>query len=1033
MVLFKRKPVQYQPKPHIDNDEVEVWVIKATGEIFVDYEQYLARMDFYKQRRFICQITGHSGLSFFEALKSELAGAQEVEEAFPEALKGPILRRVQFQTISRIDTLVDLIFDEFRSDYYPGEAVTVHVVTGERLTGIVRDKTRFGSKAMPDGTVSAPFSRYFVSLDNRPTEEAVVDDAHITRDRKIFTKQVLRSFIKKTVTREAWTGAPWLVKPEVAQVYHIDTRVPPHLRYESKAAERKQKQAQQKNGQPDYDGMVGSFQGNASRLPELKPAPKSHKSKQQQQQQGQLAKSKQQSFLNPAPNNPNPPQFVPQPPYLSHTFQAVGPPPQVGPHGPHFANYHNASFTFAPLASMPPAPPPPPPIKYPIEDLQVAPRHNAPQRPALKFFSQDTPSDKGKTNAEGNGILMKSIGPLLECWDTLNVYCEVLKLDSFTFDDFVEAMQFSSEDVDCELFVETHCAALKMLVSSEAEGGKIHVQLPDMDEESDDEDSAAEASPDPTPTPEPEPKPKGRATRSSLAKAEAEALKAEPEPAKEPTPEPQSPHRAAEMQVELGWIERLRKRDFKNGGWQIIIVGLLHQLSKNPRNFDSCETLLKELAPLDMPPTPETARQQYAKLDVNLRIQALEIVCMLIAETRAVRNYMEECSEQMTGFRKEKIQFQRDRKALLEELRLLNEERKILLPANLPPSPVPENKTLNGDTKMTGVEDKNDETEEEIIDTDEDPHLGRSLRRGLDRAAERKRKREIEQEKKEKAEAEAKIPKQSKQFTKLMKDIAKKEDAIKDCEEEIAILDNDLREADCPRTRVLGKDRFWNRYYWFERNGMPYAGMPNSSTADSGYANGCIWVQGPDDLEREGYIDMKSDWQNEYRMKFGMSVPERKKMEEGETSLYTAHQWGFIEDPEALDGLISWLDTRGTNEVKLHKELKLYRDRIARRMEKRKEYLNPSEDKSVDSGPKRMSTRRKEQHVDHTAHRCLSWHNLTALEELGHLHSDQPRARKPAKKAAAPPPVVEEERQTRSEGKGKKAKGLGRQGSRYEF
>ena len=580
-------------------------------------------------------------------------------------MKGPILRRVQFQTISRIDTLVDLIFDEFRSDYYPGEAVTVHVVTGERLTGIVRDKTRFGSKVQPDGTVSAPFSRYFVSLDNRPTEEAVVDDAHITRDRKIFTKQVLRSFIKKTVTREAWTGAPWLVKPEVAQVYHIDTRVPPHLRYESKAAERKQKQAQQKNGQPDYDGMVGSFQGNASRLPELKPAPKSHKSKQQQQQQGQLAKSKQQSFLNPAPNNPHPPQFVPQPPYLSHTFQAVGPPPPVGPHGPHFTNYHNANFSFAPLASMPPAPPPPPPIKYPIEDLQVAPRHNAIQRPALKFFSQDTPSDAGMTKGEGNGILMKSIGPLLECWDTLNVYCEVLKLDSFTFDDFVEAMQFSSEDVDCELFVETHCAALKMLVSSEAEGGKVHVQLPDMDEESDEEeDEEAEASAPPTPTPEPEPKPKGRATRSSLAKAEAEALKAEPEPAKEPTPEPQSPHRAAEMQAEIGWIDRLRKRDFKNGGWQIIMVGLLHQLSKNPRNFESCETLLKELAPLDMPATPETARQQYAKLDVNLRIQALEIVCMLIAETKAVRNYMEECSEQMTGFRKEKIQFQRDRKAL---------------------------------------------------------------------------------------------------------------------------------------------------------------------------------------------------------------------------------------------------------------------------------------------------------------------------------------------------------------------------------
>lgn len=38
----------------------------------MSYEPYLQRMDFYKQRRFICEITGHSGLNFFEALRSEV-------------------------------------------------------------------------------------------------------------------------------------------------------------------------------------------------------------------------------------------------------------------------------------------------------------------------------------------------------------------------------------------------------------------------------------------------------------------------------------------------------------------------------------------------------------------------------------------------------------------------------------------------------------------------------------------------------------------------------------------------------------------------------------------------------------------------------------------------------------------------------------------------------------------------------------------------------------------------------------------------
>ncbi|KAI6708713.1 hypothetical protein JHW43_008756 [Diplocarpon mali] len=1034
MVLFKRKPVQYLSPAPIENDDTEVWAIKQTGEIFVEYEQYLARMDFYKQRRFICQITGHSGLSFFEALKSELAGAQEVEEAFPEALKGPILRRVQFQTISRIDTLVDLIFDEFRSDYYPGEAVTVHVVTGERLTGIVRDKTRFGAKQLPDGTINPPFSRYFVSLDNRPTEEAVVDAAHITRDRKIFTKQVLRSFIKKTVTREAWTGAPWLVKQDVAAVYHIDVRVPPHLKYESKALERKNKQAQQKNA-PEYEGMVGSFQGNGPRLPELKPATKSHKSKHQQGQQ--LAKSKQQTFMNYAPPNPNPtsntsypPQFYPPPhPYVSHNFQAAGPHEYPGPHNhPHYNNQH---YTFQQLGSLPqgPALPPPPPIKYPIEDLQVILRHNPPPKPALKFFSQDTPMDDGKVK-EGNGILMKSVGPLLEIWDTLNVYCEVFKLDSFTFDDFVEAMQFSSEDVECELFVEAHCAALKLLVDTDG----VHFRLPEADEDGDEEESGGEPSAPPTPTPEPEPKPRGRATRSSLAKAEAEASKAETEPIKETTPLPKVLHRAAEMQQEVNWIERLKRREFKNGGWQVIVVGLLHQLSKDPRHSESCEILLKELAPLNMDPTPETARQQYSKLDVNLRVQALQIICILTAETKWIRAYMDECSEEMTGYRKEKIGHQRRRKELVEELRLLNEERKIQLPANMPPSPVPESKPLNGDVSTVDApptEEVQDWPDEDVMETDDGPKIGRSLRRGADRATERKRKREVQQEKKEKkekAEVGAKIPKQTKQFTKLLKDIQKKQELIEAAEKEISILDNDLRENDCPRTRVLGKDRYWNRYYWFERNGMPYAGLPGSSTSDAGYANGRIWVQGPDDIEREGYIDMKPEWQNEHKARYNMTVPERKKFDEGPTSVYTAHQWGYYDDPESVDALIKWLDVRGVNEVKLCKEMKLYRDRIVHNMVKRKEYLNPTVGKLVDSGSKRMSTRKKEQIVEHAAFRCLSWHNSACVEEFGHLHSEPPRIRKPSKKSAAqpPPPVADEEHQTKTEGKGKKQKGTAR-------
>jgi hypothetical protein len=319
---------------------------------------------------------------------------------------------------------------------------------------------------------------------------------------------------------------------------------------------------------------------------------------------------------------------------------------------------------------------------------------------------------------------------------------------------------------------------------------------------------------------------------------------------------------------------------------------------------------------------------------------------------------------------------------------------------------------------MSDVEDHPAHTSDEVPDTDEDGPA-RKLRRAADRAAERKRKAEKEEkERKEKAEA-AKMPKQSKQFQKVLKDIQKKEEEIAECEREIAVIDNDLREADCPRTRVLGKDRFWNRYYWFERNGMPYGGLPDSSTASAGYANGCIWVQGPDELERVGYIDMEPQWQDEYKAKFGMTVPERKKMEEGPTSVFNAHQWGYYDDPEAVDELVN------------------YRDKIVTNMKNRKAYLNPEgEEKDKENGekdknsennstpapaqpspPKRMTTRARgiatiaapprepePEPAKPKHYRCMNWENTMAIEEIGHLHSVEPpptRSRKMTKKKEA--------------------------------
>ena len=88
-------------------------------------------------------------------------------------------------------------------------------------------------------------------------------------------------------------------------------------------------------------------------------------------------------------------------------------------------------------------------------------------------------------------------------------------------------------------------------------------------------------------------------------------------------------------------------------------------------------------------------------------------------------------------------------------------------------------------------------------------------------------------------------------------------------------LEKQLNEIDCQRVKLLGKDRLYNRYWWFENNGLPTLhsntndvddnddddnAAPNmnndeddeivedeNAVLDETYLMGKLWVQGPSD------------------------------------------------------------------------------------------------------------------------------------------------------------------------------------------
>ncbi|KAK5108791.1 hypothetical protein LTR62_007851 [Meristemomyces frigidus] len=1000
MVVRGKKVVVIQDPPKTVTDSTEGWVMNGTHEFFTDYESYIRRLEYLKQKKFIDAVNGKSGLTFFEALESENRSAKAIDDIFPPPLKDPILRKVQFSTISRMDDLVGAVFDEFKKDFFPGESVHVFFEDGENFTGLIREKAKFPMIRQvhqekpvvqqpfafthtphrgPDGTVQRPsFSRYFVRLPDMSDKEALVDDKHIRRDKKVFTKQNLRQFLKSSLQRESWIGAPWLVKEHLAITHRLPMEIPPHLMQDAKLLANKQ-------------------------MLQMKP-PKTRRprpSEEVARQQQELHRMQQMQGVRMS----TPTLYLP----LTLIQHTGGGPNSIQ------QGYHQPL-----VARIDPRPPPPPVIRYPIEDTDLPP--NGRQRPQLNYLTEEQKAyvESGR-RVEFDDISMESTGLLLEAWNTLNVQCEVYVLDSFTLDDFKDAMEYRDPLHRCELLDEVHCAVLSQIVDKT---GKLQIVggMADMIAEVDDSTSNGDSTSEYT---TPQPDVPARSTRSRLSHVD-------PTNENGRTPTTDRPHRAAEMLGERSWKTRLAARDFENGGWIVIMIGLLHQLSAKPMWKLRCDKILAELAPIDFEPTLDTARDQYLELNVNLRLSALQMITLLSISTPAIKHFLESCSEDMTDVRKRKTEHQKDRKACIEELQVKDRDRRILWPQNMPDSPT------QGSAEPIFVNGEGDDTLETnqagSSDPDDDaPSAGRSLRR----ASDRKRKRDEdtarrEKEKAEKAEAAKKESKQSREFKKLEKDISELKDKIAEHEAKIQDCDADLREANVQRTKVLGKDRYCNRYYWFERNGQPFGGLPRSSTASYGYANGRIWVQGPDDMEAEGFINLPPDQQKQYRQRFGMTVVERRKHEEGTTSLLNAQEWGFYDDPQRLDQLIGWLEEKGDREKPLRKELCTWRDTIVQYMEAYKTFHNDEAAKKLEQEEEhatRVSTRRAEREENSAAaERCTKWTNTMALDEMGHLHSRPgrkpvPKIRTSGVKAKGVATLV-----SRSTGKA-----VTRQGGNYSF
>ncbi|EJD04148.1 uncharacterized protein FOMMEDRAFT_140191 [Fomitiporia mediterranea MF3/22] len=912
----------------------EVYLLAQTGEVFDTYEAYAARMSFYKLKQFQCDVTGKSGLDYFQALESEQQEARTLHSRFPEPLKAAVLSSVQWQVMGRLDHLVEAVHDRYKDRYFPDEKIFVDVEGNRYAARLVEvfpprsmstlkrkrsasdadDSDVASSSSGSSGTESTPEPRpihsiggdlsitleesvtrddpasytYRVRLleeeappeNDQPASAPVVArresgrvkekgrlalnghtdesnakfagslmDVHcdvMSRDRLVFSKSLLRRFLRECLDRDSSLASPWTVKPVVAQRLGIPTEMPDHIRagvekVRKDEIDKRKKVWEEKEAQAEREGrltkkMIREREREAKAL--AKAEETAHRQREQEEKAAETARIKAEKRA---------------------ADQAAK------------EEAERAAAEKAKLKKKA--------VRYPTEDLDV--RINDRDKKAGMQVRRPKPSrspDKipfGETKGAFEGFLA--------VWNFLICFGQPLHLSFFSFDDFEHALRHCIPDLHCNLLAEVHSVLIYNLRTVPF-------------------------------------------TRHAFVLSLHELKKNELDTSDQPSVDV-----LMEALADVGntWERVPLKHNDGRAGWQDALIGCLKDhatLSSFPKlrsilnkllfdwpesSSSSIDPLSPGSSPLSSPtprsgPTVASPAERYFSLPPEDRISILQFMCDLAVSSKQIHSHLESCEEQLTAYRKEKIELNRQKKQLLEEMNALVADSKKEEEA--------EELVLNNeasDIDSDGVAASEDASEAGSTAGRRSNSTQRQLTLRL-----KAQQGQLLAKQRELARQKLAHQKQA------LAEHRRLDEEVGKLERRLEGIERDFRKTlGMVRLKPLGKDRFYNRIWWFD-------GCGTSSLVGSGgavqYATGRLFIQGPSEFDQEILNRRKED-----------DIAGRRLEEEGEDSIFGSGDWACYTDLEELDQFMAWLNSKGVRELALKNALSKWYDLLSTSIRKR--------------------------------------------------------------------------------------------------
>src|SRR3954471_4580887 len=118
--------------------------------------------------------------------------------------------------------------------FVEGDSRRFGVIT--EITDNSRLHSMFTGQSMDDSIRSYT---YVITMDDSGETVTKYKASELQRDRRVYSKLILKAFLRNALKREAWIGAPWMVKDSLAKRYDIPTKMPDNKTRDALLAARK--------------------------------------------------------------------------------------------------------------------------------------------------------------------------------------------------------------------------------------------------------------------------------------------------------------------------------------------------------------------------------------------------------------------------------------------------------------------------------------------------------------------------------------------------------------------------------------------------------------------------------------------------------------------------------------------------------------------------------------------------------------------------------------------------------------------------